>query len=105
MLTVVTLASWWGSVSDLSGRHLGALFGLMNSLGGLGALASQRFAGKFASCMASRGHTGRAQWDAIFYVYAGVLFIGAMTWLFIDTRKTVEDAREAGLLAANDLHA
>jgi len=32
MLAVMTLASWWGSVSDLSGRHLGALFGLMNSL-------------------------------------------------------------------------
>ena len=93
MLTVLTLASWWGSVSDLSGRHLGALFGLMNSLGGLGALASQRFAGKFASWMASRGHTGRAQWDAIFYVYAGVLFIGAMTWQFVDAQRSVEDSR------------
>jgi MFS transporter, ACS family, glucarate transporter len=93
MLTVVTLASWWGSVADLSGRHLGALFGLMNSLGGMGALASQRFAGKFASWMASRGHSGRAQWDAIFFVYAGVLFVGALTWLFIDARRSVEDAR------------
>lgn len=93
MLTVVTLASWWGSVSDLSGRHLGALFGLMNSLGGLGALASQRFAGKFATYMKSQGHEGRAQWDPMFFVYSGVLFIGALTWLFIDTRRSVEDAR------------
>lgn len=95
MLTVVTLASWWGSVADLSGRHLGALFGLMNSLGGLGALASQRFAGKFAAWMKSQGHTGRAQWDPIFFVYAGVLLVGAMTWLFIDARRSVEDNRES----------
>lgn len=70
-----------------------ALFGLMNSLGGLGAMASQRFAGKFASWMASKGHTGRAQWDAIFFVYAGVLFVAAIAWLFIDPRRPVQDAK------------
>ena len=53
-------------------------------LGGWGAFASQRFAGKFAAWMKSQGHTGRAQWDPMFFVYAGVLFIGALTWLFID---------------------
>lgn len=102
MLTVVTLASWWGSVSDLSGRHLGALFGLMNSLGGLGALASQSFAGNFATWMKSQGHTGRAQWDPMFYAYSGVLFAGAITWLFIDARRSVEDARAAILPPASD---
>lgn len=94
MLAVMTLASWWGSVADLSGRHLGALFGLMNSLGGFGGMASQRFAGRFATWMYDRGHRGRAQWDSMFYVYAAVLFIGAMSWLFIDARRSVEDARE-----------
>lgn len=93
MLTVGTLASWWGSVSDLSGRHLGALFGLMNSLGGMGALASQYFVGNFAVWRKMHGYTGRVQWDPMFFVYAGVLFIGALTWLFIDTRRSVEDAR------------
>lgn len=94
MLTVLTLASWWGSVSDLSGRHLGALFGLMNSLGGFGGMASQSFVGNFATWAKKQGHSGRAQWDPMFYVYAGVLFIGAMSWLFIDARRSVEDARE-----------
>ena len=92
MGTVLTLASWWGSVSDLSGRHLGALFGLMNSLGGMGALASQSFAGNYAAWTKGRGFTGRDQWDAIFFVYAGVLFIGAMTWLLVDTRRSVESS-------------
>ena len=94
MLAVMTLASWWGSVSDLSGRHLGALFGLMNSLGGFGGMASQRFAGSFAVWMKERGHIGRAQWDPMFYVYAGVLFVCALAWLFVDARRSVEDNRE-----------
>ena len=93
MLAVMTLASWWGSVSDLSGRHIGALFGLMNSLGGFGGMGSQYFAGSFATWMYDRGYRGRAQWDPMFYVYAGVLCICALTWLFIDARRSVEDAR------------
>jgi MFS family permease len=93
MLTVMTLASWWGSVADLSGRHLGALFGLMNSLGGFGGMASQSFAGQFATWMEKQGYEGRARWDPMFYVYAGVLFIAAITWLFIDTRRSVDVAK------------
>lgn len=99
MLTVMTLASWWGSVSDLSGRHLGALFGLMNSLGGLGAMASQRFAGRFATWMKEQGHTGRAQWDPIFFVYAGVLGIASVCWLLVNSRRSVEDARLESVVA------
>jgi MFS transporter, ACS family, glucarate transporter len=84
-----TLASWWGAVTDISGPHLGALFGLMNSLGGLGAIASQLFVGYFADWMMGQGYSGRAQWDPIFYVYAGVLFAGAVGWLFIDASKPI----------------
>ena len=29
----------------------------------------------------------------MFFVDSGVLFTGALTWLFIDTRRSVEDAR------------
>ena len=39
MCALATLSAWWGVVSDVSGRHLGALFGLMNSLGGVGAIS------------------------------------------------------------------
>ncbi|MFM9965566.1 MAG: MFS transporter [Planctomycetaceae bacterium] len=95
LLAVMTLASWWGAVADLSGPHLGALFGLMNSLGGFGGMASQRFAGKFAVWMEEHGFTGRAQWDPMFYVYALVIFVGALAWMFIDTRRSVEDSRAA----------
>lgn len=90
MFLLSTLAAWWGAVTDLSGRHIGALFGLMNSIGGLGAITSQLFAGRYADYMKSFGHEGRAQWDSIFYVYAGVLVVGACGWLLINSSKSVD---------------
>ena len=87
-----TLASWWGAVTDISGRHLGALFGLLNSLGGVGAIASQLFLGSFADRMGALGYTGRDQWDPAFYVYAGVLGLGALGWLLIDSTRPIEPA-------------
>ena len=94
MMALSTLASWWGAVTDISGRHLGALFGLMNSIGGVGALVSQLFVGQFADWMEKRGYQGRAQWDPMFYVYAGVLLIGACGWLLVDSTKTVRGASD-----------
>jgi MFS family permease len=85
-----TLASWWGAVTAVSGRHLGALFGLLNSLGGVGAIASQLFLGWFAALMAALGHEGRAQWDPAFYLYSGILLLGAVGWLGIDATRPIE---------------
>jgi MFS transporter, ACS family, glucarate transporter len=83
------LASWWGAVTEFSGPHLGALFGLMNSLGVPGAVASQLFLGRFVDYLGALGHVGRAQWDPAFYLYGIVLVAGAVCWLFVDTTKTL----------------
>ncbi len=88
--TFTTLASWWGAVTDISGRHLGALFGLMNSLGGLGAITSQLSVGRFVDYMKNRGLSGRDQWDPAFYVFASVLMLGALGWLLIDASRSVD---------------
>ncbi len=82
-------ASWWGVVTEISGKHLGALFGLMNSLGVPGAVASQLFLGRFVDWLGDRGYVGRAQWDPAFYIYGGVLLAGAVCWLFIDAMRPV----------------
>jgi hypothetical protein len=84
-----TLASWWGAVTAISGRHLGALFGLLNSLGGVGAMSSQLFLGWFADRMAGLGYTGRDQWDPAFSIYGGILLLGACGWLLIDSTRPV----------------
>lgn len=90
MMAVSTLASWWGAVTDVSGRHLGAMFGLMNSMGGCGAAVSQLFVGYFAEYQQRQGLTGRVQWDPMFFVYASVLIVGAVGWLFVDTMRPIE---------------
>jgi MFS family permease len=85
------LATWWTAVTDISGQHLGSLFGLMNSMGVPGAVASQLFFGRFADWMGEQGFRGREQWDPAFYLYAMVLLAGALGWLFIDATKPVVD--------------
>jgi sugar phosphate permease len=89
---MITLATWWAVVTDITGPHLGALFGLMNSMGVLGAGASQLFFGWMSDQMAALGFAGRERYDPAFYVYSGVLLAGAVGWLFIDaTRSVVEE--------------
>src|SRR5207244_5401163 len=85
------LATWWGAVTEISGPHLGSLFGLMNSMGVPGAVASQLFFGWFADWRASLGYEGRERWDPGFFVYAGVLLLGACGWLFVDVTKSVTE--------------
>lgn len=90
------VASWWGVTGDIAGKHLGALFGLMNSLGFFGGVMSQLFFGRFADWRESLGYSGRAQWDPAIYLYAVVLMIGAIFWLMVDARKSaVEPAQSA----------
>jgi ACS family glucarate transporter-like MFS transporter len=85
----IQLAAWWAAMSDVGGRHLGALFGLCNMVGLAGGAISQVFLGSFADYMKGLGHVGRAQWDPAFYLYGGVLMAGGLLWLFINPRHTV----------------
>lgn len=71
---------WWSCAIGISGRHVGALFGLMNAVGVFGALASQFLVGALADWLGARGASGRAQWDPIFFIDAVVLLGAGATW-------------------------
>jgi MFS family permease len=86
---MIQLTTWWAVVTDISGKHLGALFGLMNSMGVPGGFGSQIFFGAAADWRESQGFLGRQQWDPAFNVYAVVLLVGAIGWLFIDTARSI----------------
>lgn len=79
--TQATQPLWWSCAIGISGRHVGALFGLMNSAGVVGAMASQLLVGVLADWFAARGYSGRAQWDPIFWINLGVLVTAAVLWL------------------------
>lgn len=86
-------ANWWSMVMAVSGPHLGALFGLMNSMGVVGAFSSPIFFGRFVDWRVAHGFAQRAAWDPAFFLYAAVLFAGACCWLFVDpTRSAVGGA-------------
>ena len=76
----VTLPNWWSVAIPQCGRHVGALFGLMNGVGVIGVMASQWFVGFFADWRKGKGFEGREQWDPLFDVYVGVLVLAAITW-------------------------
>jgi MFS family permease len=92
-----TIASWWSVVTDISGRHLGALFGLMNSMAVPGAFASQVFLGWFVDWRSDHGHVSRTQREPGFYIYSADLLTGALGWLFVmGTRSVVEPVQPKG---------
>jgi MFS transporter, ACS family, glucarate transporter len=85
---MLMITSWWGAAGDISGPHVATIFGLMNSLGVVGAIGSQFFLGRLADIRGEMGYTGRAQWDPAFYGYAAVLLAGAVAWLFVDPKRS-----------------
>lgn len=98
LLMLSQQSNWWSCAIAISGRHVGALFGLMNGMGTFGAMASQFFFGAFADWRAGQGFTGRAQSDPAFFVYAGLLTVGACCWLLVDpARRVADDGRASGV--------
>jgi MFS transporter, ACS family, glucarate transporter len=85
------LPAWWASATPVSGRYIGAMFGLMNMVGGIGRLLSQLAIGRFADWRKSLGYTGRAQWDPSLYAYVAIGLLGMILWSQINPEKTVDD--------------
>lgn len=89
--TMSQQATFWSVTTEISGRHLGSVFGLMNSMGIPGAFGSVLFLGYFVTWMREEGYTGRGQWDPAFYVYAALLLVGACCWLLVDANRKIAD--------------
>lgn len=85
----LSLPSGWSVVAEISGPHVGALWGLLNAMGVAGAYLSPIFLGGFVDYLSKLGHVGREQWDPAFYVYAALLLTGAFAWLFVNPEKSV----------------
>jgi ACS family glucarate transporter-like MFS transporter len=87
------LPSWWACATQVSGRHLGALFGLMNMMGMVGRLIPDLFVGRFADWRKSLGYSGRAQWDPAFYIFVFIALTGMIVWALVNPEKTVDNQK------------
>lgn len=76
----VTLPNWWVVASRQAQGHLGAILGLLNGVGIVGAMASQWFVGAFTDWRAGMGLSPRDQWDPMFTLYACVLVAAGAAW-------------------------
>lgn len=94
-MTQSTQPLWWSCAIGISGKHVGSLFGLMNSAGVFGGLCSQYLVGVIADWLGSHGYSGRTQWDPIFQINVVVLVVAAATW-FSFTFVAVESRETPG---------
>lgn len=94
----MTTPVWWSCAIHVSGKHVGALFGLMNMMGIVGALASQFLVGAYITWRANSGLTGAAKWEGVFVVYVVVLSLAAAGWLIYKSRVVEEDVGQASRL-------
>jgi MFS transporter, ACS family, glucarate transporter len=87
----LALPTWWACGTLISGRHVGAIFGLMNMFGSVGRIAANAWVGAFADYRKGLGYTGRAQWDPALYGFVLAALVGMVLWGLVDPRKTVDD--------------
>jgi MFS family permease len=78
-----SLPTQWGTITDMSGRASGTVFGLVNAVGAAGAFAAGPVLGRLKQDYG---------WEGLFFCVAAMCLFSALTWLWIDcTRKLVAD--------------
>jgi MFS transporter, ACS family, glucarate transporter len=86
------LPTWWACSFEVSGRHTGSMFGLLNGIGIVGAMGSQYFFGAFVDWRAELGFEGRERWDPAFYASIALLITAGILWQFIRQRPAIGEA-------------
>jgi MFS family permease len=80
----------WAVSADVGGRHAGTVAGLMNMVGGFGAVLCPVLIPRAMGWL--QAHHGKAEsWRLIFVGLAGSWFLAAAAWLFIDAGKPLEE--------------
>lgn len=76
----------WGTITDISGRAAGTIFGAVNATGSFGAMLAGPVIGFVKRDFG---------WPVVFFVLASLYVIAACSWLFVDcTRMVVEEATD-----------
>ena len=85
----VSIPTWWTVVAEISGEHGASMWGLMNSLGGVGVFIMNLLVGFFVESREAAGLTPLVSWRPVFDGVAIALAIGALCWLFVDAKRSI----------------
>lgn len=85
----LAIPTWWTVVAEISGRHGASMWGLMNSLGGLGLMVTTFAAARFIDLSKQAGRTPLECWNPVFAGVAVGLAVGAVCWLMVDATRSI----------------
>ena len=85
----------WAAAGEVGGRFAGSVSGLMNMVGGFGAILSPILIPRVLTRLPDHFTTPQ-RWQWVFTGLAGAWLLAAVAWLLIDSSKTLEP-READL--------
>jgi len=75
-----SLATQWGTITDVGGKATATVFGLVNAVGAVGGFAAGPIMGYL------KHHYG---WEGVFFCAAGMCGLAALTWFFIDCTRRI----------------
>lgn len=93
----ISLPTWWSVVAEISGRHGGAMWGLMNSMASLGLIGLNLVVGMVVDHRQAAGLSLRESWNPIFDIVAAGLFLGGICWLIVNTNRALVARPEEGI--------
>ena len=85
----LSIPTWWTVVAEISGRHGAAMWGLMNSLGGLGVFTMTFLVARIVETREKAGIEKIECWRPVFDGVAIALAIGACCWLLVDATRPI----------------
>lgn len=94
--TQLAVPTWWTAVSEISGKHGASMWGLMNSMGGLGVIATTTLVGRYVTAQEKLGVAPLDCWNPVFRGVGILLIVGAVFWLLVDATRSIVE-REARL--------
>ncbi len=90
--TEFAVPNWWTIVAEISGRHGAALWGLMNSMGGLGVILITLAVGHSVDQF-SQHHTLPAIWQVVFSMVALSTWCGCIMSLLVQPQRLIASGK------------
>jgi MFS family permease len=81
--------TWWSVVAEISGRHGGAMWGLMNSMASLALMTLTVSIGYVVDQRQQAGYSALAAWSPMFDAIAAGLLLGAAAWTMVDATRAI----------------